>query len=200
MKETENVYRIYDKIASWFDENRSRALIEKHYLDFFTSFLKPNAAILDLGCGTGEPIFHFLIEKGYKVIGVDASRAMVAIAQKRFPESCFYICDMRDLTLNETFDAIIAWHSFFHLPPDDQRLMFKKFAQHMKPDGILMYTSGPKYTEVWSDNAGEQLYHASLDAEEYRNLLNENHFEILHHAINDPACAGATVWIAKYCP
>ena len=41
------------------------------------------------------------------------------------------------------------------------------------------------------------MYHASLDPEEYRSLLSENGFQVLRHVVEDPACGGATVWLAQ---
>jgi len=105
---------------------------------------------------------------------------------------------MRALNLNEKFDCIIAWHSFFHLPPEDQRKMFQTFALHLKSDGVLLFTSGPEAGEVWSDNGGELLYHASLSSEEYEKLLHQNRFTVIEHRISDPECDGATVWLAKF--
>ena len=45
--------------------------------------------------------------------------------------------------------------------------------------------------------AGSPLYHASLDADEYRALLARNGFILLRHVGNDPACGGATIWLAR---
>ncbi len=55
------VYKSYDKMFKWFDATRSRELFEKPYLDLAISYLKPNAKILDLGCGMGEPIGKYFI-------------------------------------------------------------------------------------------------------------------------------------------
>lgn len=187
----------YDRIANWFDANRSRTLIERPYLDFLTRGLAPGAAILDLGCGTGEPILRYLADRDYLVTGVDASAAMIGIARARFPATRLLVADMRTLALGERYDALIAWHSFFHLPPDDQRAMFATFARHLHPGGLLMFTSGSEQGEVWSENGGERLYHASLDAAQYRRLLQAHGFQVLHHAVEDAACGGATVWIAR---
>ena len=49
----DDVYKSYDKIASWMDEHRSMVLFEKPYLDRIIAYLKPDATVLDLGCGTG---------------------------------------------------------------------------------------------------------------------------------------------------
>jgi 2-polyprenyl-3-methyl-5-hydroxy-6-metoxy-1,4-benzoquinol methylase len=39
--------------------------------------LPPGGTVLDLGCGTGVPISQALIERGFNLYGVDASRTMV---------------------------------------------------------------------------------------------------------------------------
>ena len=103
----------------------------------------------------------------------------------------------RELALGRTFDAIVAWHSFFHLTPEAQRAMFPRFASHAASGGTLMFTSGPSAAVVLGEFEGEPLYHASLDPEEYRSLLAENGFVVLQHVIEDPACGGATVWLAQ---
>ena len=195
-----DVARVYNKIAAWFDATRTRAGIEGAWLDYLARALPPGASILDLGCGTGEPILRFLLERQFTVTGVDASAAMAAIARERFPGTRILVRDMRALAPGETFDAVIAWHSLFHLPHDGQRAMFKTFAHLLNPGGILMFTSGSAHGETWSDNGGEALYHASLDLVEYRSLLEGQGFRVLEHAVDDAACGGATVWIARYRP
>jgi len=189
--------RAYDNIAAWFDQHRTRTLIEQPYLEALVQALAPGAAILDLGCGTGEPILRYLLKRGCAVTGVDASAAMIAIARARFPDTRFVVGDMRTLALGQTFDAVIAWHSLFHLPHDDQRAMFATFARLLHPHGIVMFTSGSQQGETWSDNGGEMLYHASLDSADYRRLLEEHGFQVIRHTQDDAACGGATVWIAR---
>ena len=193
-----DVAAAYNKIAAWFDRKRTRTLIERPWLEVLTQALKRGASILDLGCGTGEPILRFLVERQYELTGVDASAAMIDIARTRFPETCFLVRDMRGLHLHRRFDAVIAWHSLFHLPPDGQRAMFQTFAQHLHAGGLLMFTSGREYGETWSENGGESLYHASLDLAEYRSLLEAHGFHVLQLVVDDAACGGATVWIARY--
>ncbi len=117
---------------------------------------------------------------------------MIAIASTRFPAARLLVGDMRALPLQRSFDAIVAWHSLFHLPPDDQRAMFQTFARHLDPGGLLMFTSGSEAGEVWSENGGEALYHASLAEADYRSLLEAHGFQVLRHAADDPDCGGAT--------
>lgn len=195
--EKDNVYKTYEKIAHWMDEHRSRELFEKPYLDRVIAYLKPGATVLDLGCGTGEPIGQYFADAGFHVTGVDGSTKMLEIARKRCPKMRFILHDMRTINLSEQFNCIIAWHSFFHLSQDDQKVMFTTFKSHLKTDGILLFTSGHEAGEVWGDNGGENLYHASLSPEEYKNLLQQQGFALIEHKISDPECGDATVWLAK---
>lgn len=58
---------------------------------------------------------------------------MLILCSAQFPEQQWIHADMRTLTLGCQFDAIIAWNSFFHLKPTDQRLMFPIFRRHAAP-------------------------------------------------------------------
>jgi ubiquinone/menaquinone biosynthesis C-methylase UbiE len=193
----EKVYEVYDEIIRWFDEARTKTLMEKEYLDLIVNTVPKNSSILDLGCGSGEPIAKFFIEKGYQLTGVDGSANMISLCKKRFPQARWLVADMSELQLDEKFDVILAWHSFFHLTYEHQRKMFSFFKSHIKPNGVLAFTSGIEYGEVWGNNGGHELYHASLSTEEYRKLLAENNFNVLVHKEADPNCGEATVWVAQ---
>ncbi len=195
--EKQNVYEVYNKIAAWYDQNRSGELLEKPYLDKMLNHMPSEPTVLDIGCGTGKPIMEYFISCNIDVVGVDASSELLNIARTKFPDIAFYEQDMRRLTIGKKFDGIIAWNSFFHLPAADQPAMFGIFEQHLNPGGILMFTSGTEQGEAWGVNGGENMYHASLNTDEYEQLLLKHNFSVLHHTVNDPDCGGLTVWIAK---
>jgi cyclopropane fatty-acyl-phospholipid synthase-like methyltransferase len=198
MPNKNNVYELYEKIADWYDQHRSRDLFEKPYLDRVIMHLIPRSKILDLGCGMGEPIAQYFIDKGFHVTGIDGSQKQIDRAKERFTDSRFMVADMRGLDLKEKFDCVIAWDSYFHLSQEDQRKMFQIFENHLNPRGILLFTSGSEAGEVWSDNGGENLYHASLSPSEYQACLTQHHFELITYKINDENCHGHTVWVARY--
>jgi predicted TPR repeat methyltransferase len=192
------VLHIYEANAVAFDRDRGRQLMEAKYLDALLSRLAPNARrVLDVGCGTGEPIARYLIDNGCEVTGVDGASAMIAICADRFPAMTWLAGDMRSLALGERYDAIVAWDSFFHLTVEAQRDMFAVFREHAAPRALLLFTSGPEHGEAIGEIYGERLYHASLAADEYRALLDANGFDVLVHAVNDPDCGRHTVWLAQ---
>jgi 2-polyprenyl-3-methyl-5-hydroxy-6-metoxy-1,4-benzoquinol methylase len=192
-----DVWRFYERHAQTFDRERGKSLIERPYLDAVTSRLQPGAGVLDIGCGAGDPIARHFIEHEYDVAGVDAAPAMIALCRKRFPDATWIEADMRALALARRFDAIIAWDSFFHLDQDEQRAMFPVFQQHILPGGMLLFTSGPRAGIAIGSMYGEDLFHASLDPDEYRSLLASVRFHVLRFQPEDPHCGGHTIWLAQ---
>ena len=193
-----NVYEIYDKIYDWYDSVRTKTLMEKEYLELVLESLTPHSNILDLGCGTAEPVAKFFIEKGHNITGIDGAENMIAICRQRFPASHWIQSDMRQCHLKQKFSAIIAWDSFFHLPHDDQRHMFSIFKEHAEDGAILVFTSGQKHGEVISSMNGHDFYHASLGEEEYKQLLNDHGFKVMLYRVADKNCGDHTVWVAKH--
>ena len=61
----------------------------------------------------------------------------------------------------------------------------------------LIFTTGSTESEIWSNNGGEMLYHVSLSENEYRTLLNNYCFNVMHYTATDSQCGDATVWVAK---
>lgn len=188
---------LYQRHVATYDDLRGKLLMEGPWLARFRSLLAPEAAIFDIGCGTGQPIARHFSEHGHPVTGIDSAPAMIALCRARFPEGDWQVADMRKLALGRRFGGLIAWDSFFHLTPEDQRGMFPVFAAHAAPGAALMFTSGPAHGEAIGTFEGEALYHGSLDPREYRALLAENGFSVTDHVVEDPGCGGHTIWLAR---
>jgi trans-aconitate methyltransferase len=183
--------------AEAFDRDRARNVGEERYMRMVAARLPRGGEVLDVGCGAGEPVARFFIERGYLLTGVDAAAAMIALSRARFPAATWCVQDMRALALGRRFDAIVAWDSFFHLRQDEQRAMFPRFRDHAACGAALLFTSGPSAGEAIGELYGHDLFHASLDAEEYRALLDENGFDVVVHRVEDPDCGGHTVWLTE---
>lgn len=197
-KEAAGIIDLYQRKAHQWIESRARTgLFEKPWLDRFRALLPPAGPILDLGCGSAEPIAAYLIGLGHSVTGVDSSAAMIDACRERFPKQKWIVADMREFGLQRTFSGILAWDSFFHLCHDDQRRMFPVFRAHAAPNTALMFTSGPAHGEAIGSFGGEPLYHASLDPAEYRSLLDRSGFRVVSHVVEDPDCGGHTIWLAQ---
>src|SRR5918992_984721 len=138
-QEAEAIIDLYQRKASDWIESRARTrLIEKPWLDRFRALLPPAGPILDLGCGSAEPMAAYLIGLGHPITGVDSSSGMIAACRERFPKQEWIVADMRQLALQRQFSGILAWDSFFHLCHSDQRRMFPVFREHAAPRAALM--------------------------------------------------------------
>jgi predicted TPR repeat methyltransferase len=193
-----SIIDLYERHARDFDRDRNRTLQEKSWLDRFLGYVRQSGTVLDVGCGMAEPMARYIIECGFRVVGIDSSPSLIDMCRARFPVSEWHVADMRELALGRRFDGILAWDSFFHLNMDDQRRMFERFAAHVLPGAPLMFTSGRAEGEAVGSYAGEPLYHASLDAAEYDRLLAVNGFSVRAYLPDDPECGEHTVWLATY--
>lgn len=193
----DDIIPTYERVARGFARSRDRTLYERRWLDRALSHA-PGRKVLDLGCGPGKPIAAYLADRRCEVTGVDAAGSMLVLFRENLPRARVVHADMRGLDLGESFDLILAWNSMFHLTADDQRAMFATFAAHAHARTTLMFTSGPFAGEAIGEVEGTNVYHASLDPEEYRGLLAENGFEEIAFVPEDPDCQGHSIWLARY--
>jgi SAM-dependent methyltransferase len=197
--DADNIVDLYERHAkAWVGARLSeKSLYERGWLESFCSLIPAGGSVLDVGCGAGEPIAAYLAAEGYRVTGVDSSKRMIEMFQAALPAQAAIVADMRDLRLEQSFSGILAWDSFFHLNHDDQRRMFEIFRAHAAQRAALMFTSGPAHGEAIGQLKGEPLYHASLDAAEYRRLLADQGFDVIATVAEDQTCGGRTVWLAQ---
>lgn len=191
------VIDVYQRHGVAWAQLRSGELVEKLWLDRFCALLPAGAAVLDIGCGSGLPIARELIQRGFDVTGVDGAPTMLAQFQRNLPGIAAHLADMRHLSLGRCFAGILAWDSFFHLSPEDQRGMFSRFQAHAAPGAALMFTSGDAEGEAIGELEGDPLYHGSLDPEEYWSLLADAGFAVIAHIAKDPGCGHRTIWLAQ---
>ena len=97
-------------------------------------------SVLDLCCGTGL-LADELIGRGYRVVGVDASDAMLALARRRLgPEVALSRMALPDLKVEGVFDAAICtFDGFNYLTLEELRLTMAAVAGRLRPAGWLVF-------------------------------------------------------------
>lgn len=102
--------------------------------------------VLELACGTGRVLLPLALA-GNRVTGIDASPAMLALAQRKLDRAGAETAgrarllegDMRSVALDASFDlAIVAVKSFAYLlERQEQQRALERIAQHLRPGGLL---------------------------------------------------------------
>lgn len=123
-------------------------------VDFLLRALRPapGARILDVPCGYGRHA-SALARRGFQVVGVDLSRAMIAEARRRFaegPRLAFVRADMRRIAFRGEFDAVVnLYTSFGYFTPAQNQAVLRRLARALRPGGTLLIDHrDPVYDET----------------------------------------------------
>lgn len=191
---------IYERHAEAFDRHRRERLVERAWLERLRTSMPSGSRVLDVGCGAGVPIARWFVEQGYEITGVDFAAPMLERSRARFPDQRWLEADMRTLELGETFGAVIAWDSLFHLTFDEQRSTLPRLMKHVAPGGAFMFTCGPREGAVLGRVEGEAVHHASLSPGEYAAILRGGGLRVEAFVAEDPDCDDHTVCLARRGP
>jgi SAM-dependent methyltransferase len=137
-KSFEYLAQYYDLIYKDKDYKKEVDFIE----DIFQSTHKPKK-ILEIGCGTGN-YTRILLERGYKITAVDISENMLKMAKEKC--ACKFIKgDIRDISINDKFDACIAMFAVMDYVTENSDLVkvFSNIYKQLKPNGVFVF-------DVWN--------------------------------------------------
>ncbi len=131
---------IADKIAKWIGEYRPQTKL-----------------LCDLACGTGT-IAKLLDEKGYDVIGIDASADMLMAAREKCPPGVLLLCQgMDEIDLYGTIDAAVCTLDSINHVTDKETVgtIFKKVSLFLEDNGIFVFDVNTpyKHKHILADSA-----------------------------------------------
>lgn len=114
--------------------------------------------VLDLGCGTGT-LTELMYQKGYDMIGVDISEAMLNIAmekkEKSGSEILYLMQDMRELDLYSTVGTVFSVCDSLNYILEEEELetVFSLVNNYLFPGGIFIFdfNTDHKYRDVIGD-------------------------------------------------
>ncbi len=178
---------VYDAIA----EQYAREFTEpSDYIDEFLTYLPEYARILDAGCGAGVDA-GYMAEKGYTVTGIDQSKEMVRLAQKKFPHIEFRYQDMKEIDFPpDSFDGIVAACSLIHIPKNDVPGVIETFSRILKPGGMLyLAVQGGEQKELFIPEPlkpDEKLFLNIMSYVEIKNFLEKYEFMIVTKYEREP--------------
>jgi ubiquinone/menaquinone biosynthesis C-methylase UbiE len=135
---TENtIVTYYDALAATYEQDRFDnsygRFIDRCERTVLNKLLTVDEVVADLACGSGR----FL---NYAGIGIDASKEMLAVAQKKFPGKKLLLCDAAHIPLDTAcVDTIISFHFFMHLNPEKMHTILSECNRILKKGGRIIF-------------------------------------------------------------
>ena len=103
--------------------------------------------IVELAVGTGRVAIPIVRETGRRVVGIDSSHAMLAVARERAAEAGVELelrpQDMRGFEIEESASLVICpYRALLHLPTwRDRRRVFERVASALRPGGRFAWNA-----------------------------------------------------------
>jgi 2-polyprenyl-3-methyl-5-hydroxy-6-metoxy-1,4-benzoquinol methylase len=165
----------YSRIAAQYDqcvvENvcyDAHLRVPKRVLELYG---KPQAKVLDLGCGTGLSSVVFF-DAGFEVTGLDYSPGMIEVASQRPYKELFCQSVEEEFPVPDfSFDIVTALGVTEFV--EDPALFLKRIWQKLQPGGLCAMTI-PKPTDA-AQELGIKIY----SLEEFMNFVDREQFDVI---------------------
>ena len=163
-----DIYRNFSQVYNVFMEDTPYEKWAGYIDEVFKSHGVPvGGLVLDLACGTGTMAF-LMAQRGYELIGVDASADMLSEAYARMQEAAqalhilFLNQDMRALDLYGTVDAAYCSCDSLNymLTQEDFEKALKNVALCLNPGGVFIFDlkTENKYRELGNNTYYDDMY------------------------------------------
>ncbi len=188
----ETIAPYYDRIMQDVDY---KAWVD--YVESFFAWARDQVQeVLDLACGTGTPTL-LLAQRGYRMVGVDRSVAMLREARKKLgPEVPLIAADLRYFALRRQFDAVICLFDSLNnlLTELDLSRTFENVRQHLREGGVFVFDMNTIHAlaRYWGNDT-KVKEHGRLITLWRTTYLKDNHLSRLDFTVlvpdeQDPTC------------
>jgi len=190
--------RVYDTFAAEYERARVprfRAFV-KQLLRLYDT--RPGSWVLDAGCGTGlaATLVAPRVGHGGKIIGIDASEAMLELARAKARNFGFDQCEFRRGDIrrldcaDSAFDVVICSFALW----GDPAHLFHEFFRVLKKEGALLF-------QDWSGDADAVMAAYNAVASKYRVETNDAAHLALRAAFAEhTALWGSVRAVEQYAP
>lgn len=120
--------------------------------------LTPGMRVLDVPCGEGR-IAGRLAALGCDVVGVDNSELFLTLGRGQWPAVSFVAGDMRALSYDAEFDAVVNWYTGFgYFDRATNDAVLAAFARALRPGGrLLIELHNPGRLARWIEAGDGQM-------------------------------------------
>ena len=132
----------YDTVAEDYQRTIDGLLdhspVDLALLRLFADLVGKGAAVVDVGCGTGE-ITGRLREHGLDTFGIDVSPGMVQVAREHHPGLAFAVAPLHALPLaSHSVDGAACWYVLQHVPDAALDAALRELRRVLRPAGVAM--------------------------------------------------------------
>ncbi len=161
-----NGYGVFAKYYDKLTENVNYKGRADYVSTLLSTFGVKGGTVVDLACGTGSLTYE-LLEKGFDVIGVDASSEMLSVAQQKafdkgIDQPMFLCQPLEELDLYGTANAAICMlDSVNHITElEGVKRFFKRLYNFLNPSGLFVFDVNTiyKHKNILGDNTFVQDY------------------------------------------
>lgn len=173
--DTQTVDR-YDSGARAFSERYESVDMSQLYTLLDRYLPPPGSSVLELGCGSGRDA-AFLLSRGYDVMAVDASVAMIAEATQLHPELDGRVVHAAvplpegSPLLSRTFHAVFSNAMLMHVPDEGLRRTARQIRRLLRHDGVLVISVSVGREGLRDDRDGTGRLFLERPAAAYRQLF-----------------------------
>ncbi len=176
----------FDKLHELYVYKNIPKHLKETYLKYIEILKNLNVKkVLDVGCGCG--CFIDLAKDHFDIYGLDTSKMMANIANKKHPGKIYH-SDILEFKFKENYDAITAIYSFmcYFTTIDKYKKFFNKIKKHTKYFifDALNINSFPKESEIKHENYREYVYRDNRFVYSFKIIDEKYYYSISYPIIN----------------
>lgn len=140
MDNNQETFDTWNNIASVYqDKFMNLDLYNETYDYICNTVTRPNAKLLDIGCGPGN-ITKYLLSKrpDFDIFGIDIAPNMIERAKANNPAASFAVMDTRDIkSLDTKYDAIIGGFCLPYLSQRESDELISQSYEMLNAEGLI---------------------------------------------------------------
>jgi len=177
VNKTLKYYNNHSESISKQYESADVSAIQKLLLEVFSK----DSNLLEIGCGSGRDA-SFMLENGYKILGIDASKNMIKEAKKLHPKledslQAAIIPDNLDIRDN-SFDGVYSIATLMHLEKNKIDFSIAKIYSCLKNNGKFLFSVPLRRKDLNLENYDEKgRYFTIMNQNEWLDICYSKGFE-----------------------
>ena len=163
MDRYKETFDTWNKIASLYQDKFMELDLYNDTYDFICNSIdKPNAKLLEIGCGPGN-ITKYLIAKrpDFDIFGIDIAPNMVELARQNNPTAHFAVMDSRQINnLDSTYDGIVCGFCLPYLSQTETNELIANSYDLLNENGLLYlsFVEGDPDKSDFKAGSGGRVY------------------------------------------